>query len=184
MQMKYLILVLIVIFFSCKRNQNKTADNAGGVYNQWITHQDTIDAGFIIEFRYPNNITIASTIDNCLCVGVNSEHYDSNEASFEDNTRQWCICMHDTADYSTNYLISSWKTAFKGEVLEKRDTVSIGNLKALRVTLKSKEPNVSYRQLIYLKKFSTLFEVMNVNESTLNDFNLFCKSIKIVGNRN
>ncbi len=183
MRKKYsiLVLVLVVVFLSCHRNQTKTVENSGSVYNQWITHYDTIDAGFIIEFEYPNNITVARSIDNCLCVGVNTEHYDENEASFEDNTRQWCICMRDTADYSINYLTSSWKTVFKGEVIEKRDAVKIGNLKALRVTLKSKEPKASYRQLIYLKKYSTLFEVMNVDESTSKDFEVFCESIKIEG---
>ena len=89
--------------------------------------------------------------------------------------------MHDTADFTVNYLISSWKTTFNGEVVEKRDTVAIGNLKALRVTLKSKEPSASYRQLIYLKKYSTLFEIMNVDESTSKDFEMFCESIKIEG---
>lgn len=184
MRMKYFILVLVVVLLSCQRNQTKTVENAGSVYSQWITHHDTIDAGFIIEFKYPNNITVARSIDNCLCVGVNTEHYDENEASFEDNTRQWCICMQDTADYSINFLTSSWKTIFKGEVIEKRDTVKIGNLRALRVTLKSNEPKASYRQLIYLKKYSTLFEVMNVDESTSKDFEVFCESIKIEGNRN
>jgi hypothetical protein len=151
----------------------------------WIEHRAVYpDAGFVLSFKYPSNITVANSIDNCLCVGVNTEHYDENEASFEDNTRQWCVCVQDTADYSINYLISSWKTAFKGEVIEKRDTVTIGNLKALRVTLKSNNPKGSYRQLVYLKKYSILFEIMNVDESTSKDFETFCESIKIEGNRN
>jgi hypothetical protein len=137
------------------------------------------DAGFVIEFKYPTNLVIASEIDNCLCVGVNTKHYDENEASFEDNTRQWCICLFDSTQFTSDYFISSWKTAVKGDVLERRDTVTIGNLKTLRVTLKSKESSASYRQLVYLKKYSTLFEIMNVDESTSKDFVRFYKSIKI-----
>ncbi|MDP2234790.1 MAG: hypothetical protein Q8J88_00010 [Bacteroidales bacterium] len=153
-------------------------------HNSWIEHRAVYPyAGFDIEFKYPNSITIAHSIDNCLCVGVDTEFYNENDASFEDNTRQWCICLLDTTEYSVDYLISSWKTVFTGEVIEKRDTVIIGNLKALRVILKSKEPNASYRQLIYLKKYSTLFEVMNVDESTGKEFEVFCESIKIIRNK-
>lgn len=183
MGMKYLIIVLVVVFLSCLRNQTKTVKNAENGYSQWITHHDTIDAGFILTFKYPNDLVFADIIDNCRCVGKRTKHYDVNEAAENDNTRQWCICMQDTADYSINYLISSWKTVFNGEVVEKRDTVTIGNLKALRVTLKSKEPSASYRQLIYLKKYSTLFEIMNVDESTSKDFEVFSESIKIEGNK-
>lgn len=175
--------VLVLLLFSCSITQSNSRKNMLN-QNRWIEHRAIYsDAGFIIEFKYPNSIAIARSIDNCLCVGVNTEYYNEDEASFEDNTRQWCICMQDTADYSINYLISSWETTFNGEVVEKRDTVTIGNLKALRVTLKSKEPSASYRQLIYLKKYSTLFEIMNVNESTSKDFEVFCESIKIEGNK-
>jgi hypothetical protein len=153
--------------------------------NNWIKHRAVYPgAGFIIEFKYPSNLVIAGEIDNCLCVGTNTEHYNENEASFEDNTRQWCICLFDSTQFTAEYFISSWKTVFKGEVIEQRDTVSIGNLKTLRVTLKSIEPETSYRQLIYLKKYSTLFEVMNVDESTSKEFEVFCESIKIEENHN
>lgn len=176
--MNYSILMLLLLF-SCSITQSNSRKNMLKP-NKWIEHRAIYsDAGFIIEFKYPDNITTARSIDNCLCVGVNTEYYNENEASFEDNTRQWCICLYDTADNSINYLISSWKTEFKGEAIEKRDTITIGNLKALRVTLKSKEPSASYRQLIYLKKYSTLFEIMNVDESTSKDFEVFSESIKI-----
>jgi hypothetical protein len=181
MGIKYFIIVIVVVFLSCLRNQTKTVKNAENGYSQWIIHHDTIDAGFILTFKYPNDLVFADIIDNCRCVVKRTKHYDINEAAANDNTRQWCICMQDTADCSINYLISSWKTVFNEEVIEKRDTVTIGNLKTLRVTLKSKEPNASYRQLIYLKKYSTLFEIMNVDESTSKDFEVFSESIKIEG---
>jgi hypothetical protein len=148
--------------------------------NNWIEHRAVYpDAGFVIEFKYPTNLVIASEIDNCLCVGVNTEHYDENEASFEDNTRQWCICLFDSTQFTADYFISSWKSAFNGEVVEKRDTITIDNFQAIRVIMKSNNENASYRQLIYLNKYSTLFEIMNINEATERDFETFCKSIRI-----
>lgn len=177
--MNYSISILMILLFSCSIIQDNSKKNILN-QNNWIEHRAVYpDAGFVLEFKYPNNITVARSIDNCLCVGVNTKHYDENEASFEDNTRQWCICVDDTANFSVNNLISSWRTTFTGEVVEKRDTVAIGNLKALRITLKNKKPSGSYSQLIYLQKYSTLFEIMNVDESTSKDFEMFCESIKI-----
>lgn len=179
--MNYSISILITLLFSCSITHCNLRKNTINQSN-WIEHRTVYpDAGFVIKFKYPNNITLASSLDNCLCVGVNTEFYDDEEASFEDNTRQWCICVLDTADYSIEFLISSWKTEFKGDVIEIKDTVTMENLKALRVTLKSKELSTAYRQLIYLKKYSTLFEIMNVDESTSKDFEMFCESIKIEG---
>lgn len=87
--------------------------------------------------------------------------------------------MQDTADYPIEYFISSWKSLYDGQALEQRDTLTIDETKALRVTLKSKNKNTSDRQLIYLKKYSTLFEIMNTKVSTEKEFETFCKSIKI-----
>jgi hypothetical protein len=181
--MKYITgFLMAVTLLSCSNKVLKTQEKIEE--NKWIEYQEAFDAGFILTFKYPNNIVLADIIDNCRCVGEKTKEYDANEASERANTNQWCVCMQDTADYSINYLISSWKTVFKGEIIEKRDTVTIGNLKALRVTLKREEPNASYRQLVYLKKYSTLFEIMNLDESTNKDFKAFCESIKIEGNRN
>ena len=177
--MNYSISILMLLMFSftiIKSNPRKNISNQ----NSWIEHRaEYPDAGFVLEFKYPANLVIADHLDNCICVGVNTEHYNENEASFEDNTRQWCICLRDTSEFSINHLISSWKPANKEDITEKRDTVKIDNLKAIRVTYKSKEPKATYRQLIYIKKYSTLFEVMNVDESTSEDFKLFFESIKI-----
>jgi len=176
--MKYITGFLMALtLLSCSNKVLKMQEKIEG--NKWIEYQEAFDAGFILTFKYPKNIVLADIIDNCRCVGEKTKEYDANEASERANTNQWCVCMQDTADYSINYLISSWKTVFKGEVVENRDTVTIGNLKALRVTLKSKEPHTSYRQLVYLKKYSTLFEIMNVDETSERDFETFYKSICI-----
>jgi len=87
--------------------------------------------------------------------------------------------MQDTIEHPIEYFISSWKSLYKGEIAEQRDTIMINNLKAIRVTFKNKSKNADYRQLIYLKKYSTLFEIINVNEATGKDFGTFCKSIII-----
>lgn len=173
------ISVLLTLLFSCSGinpNSQKNTINK----NKWIEHcLPYPDAGFVLKFMYPNNIIVADMIDNCICVGIRTKFYDENEASENDNTRQWCICTHDTADITSDYLISSWKSLYNGQVVEQRDSVTIEDLKALRVTLKSKTKNASDRQLIYLKKYSTLFEIMNIYEGTEKDFETFYKSIKI-----
>jgi hypothetical protein len=175
--MKYIIGILLVTLFSCSTKSVETKENIDKT--QWNTHHDTLDAGFILTFKYPNNIVLADVIDNCRCVGEKIKNEDKNQGTDSTNTRQWCICMQDTADYSIEYFISSWKSLYKGQVEEQRDTITIEDLKALRVTLKSKTKNASDRQLIYLKKYSTLFEIMNIYEATEKDFETFYKSIKI-----
>jgi len=108
---------------------------------------------------------------------------NEDETQVEDenslNTRQWCICMYDTTDDSIEHLISAWKSPYNLQVAEYRDTITIGDLKAVRITFKNKAKNASYRQLIYLEKYSTLFEIMNINEGTEKDFETFYKSIRI-----
>jgi hypothetical protein len=178
--MKYITGFLMALtLISCSNKVLRMQEKIEG--NNWVEYKEAFDAGFILTFKYPKNIVLADIIDNCRCVGEITKEYDANEASERANTNQWCVCMHDTADSSINYLISSWKATFNGEVEEYRDTVTIGNINALRVTLKSKEPHVSYRQLLYLEKYSTLFEIMNVDKSTNENFEVFCESIKIEG---
>ena len=167
------------MLFSCSARQSQNTENISEITSQWITHNDTTDAGFILTFKYPNNVAVADVIDNCRCVGEKIKNEDKNQETDSTNTRQWCICMQDTVDYSLDHLISSWKTVYKGKVTEQRDTIIIDNLKALRVVFKSDIPETSYRQLVYLKKYSTLFEIMNVSEATSKDFETFYKSISI-----
>ena len=178
--MKYIIGILIaVMLFSCSGRQSEKTESISEINNEWITYNDTTDAGFILTFRYPNNLALADVIDNCRCVGKKIKNKDTNQGTDSTNNRQWCICMQDIADYPVNSLISSWKTLYKGQVTENRDTITIDNLKALQVTFKSNIPETSYRKLIYLKKRSTLFEIMNVSEATNKDFETFYKSLTI-----
>ncbi len=178
--MKYIISVLVaVILFSCSSRQSENTESISEINSQWTTYNDTTDAGFILTFKYPNNLALADVIDNCRCVGQKIKNNDKNQGTDSTNTRQWCICMQDIADYSVDSLISSWKTLYKGQVTQQRDTITIDNLKALQVTFKSDIPETSYRKLIYLKKGSTLFEIMNISEATSKDFETFYKSISI-----
>ncbi len=177
--MKYIIGFFVsIMLFSCSMESPETSIVEKG-NNSWTTHHDTVDAGFILTFKYPNNIVFADVIDNCRCVGEKIKNEDKNQGTDSTNTRQWCVCMQDTADYSIDYLISSWKSLYKGQVTEQIDSITIDNVKAIRITFKSDTPETFYRQLIYLKKYSTLFEIMNVNEVTEKDFEVFCKSITI-----
>jgi len=178
--MKYITGILIsIILFSCSIKQSEMRENISEINSQWLTYHDTIDAGFILTFKYPNNMALADVIDNCRCVGEKIKNEDKNRGIDSTNTRYWCVCMQDTADYSIDYLISSWKTLYTGQVTEQRDSVIIDNLKALRVMFKNGTPETSYRQLVYLKKYSTLFEIMNISEATSKEFETFCKSISV-----
>ena len=148
------------------------------INSQWVTYHDTINSVFILTFKYPKNTLLADIIDNCRCVGGKIKN-DKNKGADSTNTRQWCICMQDTSEYSIDYLISAWKSPNNGKVIEQRDTIIIGDLKALRITFKNRTKNTPYRQLIYLKKYSTLFEIMNIYEGTEKDFETFYKSIRV-----
>ena len=87
--------------------------------------------------------------------------------------------MQDTADYSIEYLIDSWRLMFKGQQSEQRDNIIVDNTNALQVILKDKKNNGPYRRLIYFKKYSTLFEIINIYEDTNNDFEKFYNSLSI-----
>lgn len=174
---------VLQLLLSCSSFQNKPQKIFAE--NTWLYHSVTYpEAGFILKFKYPNDVIVADNIDNCICVGLKTKFYDETEAAENDNTRQWCICVRDPDDYSIEYLISAWKSLYKGKVTEQRDSIIIDNLKAIRIVFKSDIPETPYRQLIYLKKYSTLFEIMNVDELTSKDFEMFCESIKIEGNSN
>ncbi|MBL7889418.1 MAG: hypothetical protein JNL24_07700 [Bacteroidia bacterium] len=177
--MKHIIGLLFLIFIlSCSTSSNKTAENTNSVYFKWITYCDTIDADFIMTFKYPDNL-VAEGIENGRCVGEPIKTTDSSEDSDITNTMRWCIWMNDTTESeSIDYLISSEKSIFKGHVTEKRDTININNSKAIRVTLHSTNKNSPYRQMIYLKKFSTLFEIIN-NYGADKDFETFYNSLTI-----
>ncbi len=185
--MNYLIFVLFFPFIIMQCDYKKNTINQ----NNWIEHRAVYsNAGFEIKFQYPDNLKIAREIDNCLCVGVNTEYYEEDQASPEDNTRQWCICLFDSTEYTAEYMISSWKKSFNGEVVEIIDTVTVGNIIAVQATLMSIDPgssyirfssiqSSSYIQLIYFNIFSALIEIVNQDELSSEDFEIFWKSIKV-----
>jgi hypothetical protein len=182
--MKYLIVISLLALAYCSTRplETKTVHIKD---DQWVVYQDTIDdgAGFILTCKYPSKIALADIVDNCRCFG-NKLKYDNPEDPDPPvdsiNTRQWCICMYDSSETSIDYLVSSWKSIYKEQVTEQRDTLMIGGLKALQVTFRNRTSDTTFRHLIYLNKFSTLFEIINTDKATENDFNAFCKSIKIV----
>jgi hypothetical protein len=148
---------------------------------EWKIYKQTyIDAGFILTFKYPENIVVADIIDNCICVGERTKfYYEQDEASSEANTNQWCICVFDKSEYTGDYLANSWKEIFKNKFTEQKDSIVVNDIKALQVILKSNDKAEPYIHLIYLEKFSTLFEITNNDESTEKDFETFYNEIKI-----
>jgi len=146
----------------------------------WVTYRETIPEKFIMTFKYPGNLSLADIIDNCRCVGERTKfYYEQDEASSEANTNQWCICMFDKSEYTGDYLANSWKEFFKGKLTEQKDSVVINDMKALQVILKSTDKDEPYKHLIYLEKFSTLFEITNNDIRTEKDFETFYNNIRI-----
>lgn len=172
------LLILLATLISCSTKTTKTAENADSTDN-WVTYCDTVPVGFVMTFKYPRDLELADIIDNCRCVGTKIKNDDTNQGTGSTNTRQWSICMQDTADYSVEYLINSWKGIFKGQVDELRDTINVDNTKALRVILKDSNKDLPYRQLIYLKKYSTLFEIINIDGATNKGFEKFYNNLTI-----
>ena len=95
----FLLLILLVILIACSTKKAKTKENTGSTDN-WVTYCDTIPVGFVITFKYPCDLELADIIDNCRCVGTKIKNYDTNQGPDSINTRQWSVCMQDTADYS------------------------------------------------------------------------------------
>lgn len=146
----------------------------------WVVGMESYpDAGFMIRFEYPETIKIASTIDNCISFGIELSDSNEFEANEQDNTRQWSICLHDTVEYSSITLFNSWKSTFSNDVIVESESVEVDRMIVELRTIKSGSKMNEFRQLLYFEKFSTLFEVINKDESTLDNFKIFCKSINI-----
>lgn len=179
--MRFIIGILFFPLWYCIANGYGTEGSLDKIDDRWVTYNDTlVDAGFILTFKHPNDLVLADIIDNCRCVGKKNVNTHKNKATNRISSRQWCICMHDSVDYSIDSLISSWKSIYNGNVIEQRDTITFGNLKALQVILKSKTETASFKHLIYLDKYSTLFEIINIDETSERDFETFYKSISIM----
>ncbi len=139
----------------------------------WKTFKDTVANEFTLMFKYSENRVVES-IQNGKCIGNRIEN-PQNDIT---NTMEWCIWMQDTSTYSFEHFISVEKSNFNGNISEHRDTITIDNTKALMVTLKNSKSNAAYRRMIYLKKHSTLFEIID-NIGTNDEFERFYKSIEI-----
>jgi hypothetical protein len=144
----------------------------------WATFRDTVNVGFVMTFKYPDNL-VAESIENGRCVGEPIKTSDSTADSDVTNTMRWCIWMNDTIESAPiDSLISEQRYFFKGQIKEQRENIIINNKKAIRVTFKSNNQNDPYRQMIYFKKYSTLFEIIN-NYGADKDFETFYNSLTI-----
>ena len=172
---------IVTIFFTLttiisSSGQVSNDINKDGKELNWTMYQDTVNIGFVLSFEYPNNL-VAESIENARCVGV--PFTDHNFDSDVTNSMQWCIWMEDTTNFPMEKNIAAEKSLLKGQVSEKRDTIIIDNVKAIRVCFTSTNPDDPYRQIIYLKKYSTMFEIINRVYETCNHFETFCNSLKI-----
>jgi len=149
---------------------------ANSVEQGWALYQDTVNVGFVMTFKYPANL-VAESIENGRCIGepIKPEPVDGSVT----NTMRWCVWMTDTAESDPiDSLISSQKYFFKGEVTEHREEITINNTKATRVIFESTDKKDPYRQMIYFRKYSTLFEVVNKYGAD-NNFEIFYKSLTL-----
>ena len=142
----------------------------------WVTFCDTINVSFKITFKYPDNL-VAESIENGRCVGepIKPQVVDGSVT----NSMRWCIWMNETTESAPiDSLISAQKYFFKGQINEKRENIIVNDEKAIRVTFNSNNQNDPYRQMIYLKKYSTIFEIIN-NYGADKDFETFYNSLTI-----
>lgn len=148
--------------------------------SKWKTYTDTVNMGFILTFKYPDNL-VAESIENGRCVGepIKPEVTDGSVT----NSMRWCVWMSDPAESQPiDTLIYSQRYFFKGQVTEQRENIIVNDTKAIRVTLTSTTKNDPYRQMVYMKKHSTLFEIIN-NYKADKDFENFYNSLTIIGTK-
>jgi hypothetical protein len=173
-------LLLLMTFISCSSKsieKNHTIESKKEVKRiKWLIYRDTVNKGFILTFKYPNNL-VAESIENGRCIGKPKKQETSDDDVT--NTMQWCIWMTNIDESeSIDSLINSEKYFFKGQVTEQRQNITINNTKALLVKYISNKKNDPYKQIIILNKYSTLFEIVN-NYGDEKGFEMFYKSITI-----
>jgi archaellum component FlaF (FlaF/FlaG flagellin family) len=177
------ILILFVSLSSCFTNPTEVNNSD---YSQkrirkstnfkWVLYRDTVNVGFVMTFKYHDNL-VAESIENGRCVGepIKSKVVNGSVT----NSMRWCIWMNDLSETeSIDSLISLRKYIFKGQVTEQRENIMLNDIKAIRVTLTSNDKKDPYRQMIYFKKYTTLFEIVN-NYSADKDFEIFYNSLSI-----
>lgn len=187
----YIIILIIFMCFSCHTNNNKKkigiADSSNSVQsietnisvndNKWVNYIDTIDVGFVMNFKYPNNL-YAENYENSICIGKKIECIDEGPITSMD----FSIWMNDINDES----IESIETLIKFEVKQLnskvetiKDTIEIANVKGIRINYyNNNDKSIPLKQSIYFTKFNTFFEVNNDRLLPI-DFNKLIKSIKI-----
>ena len=149
----------------------------------WEKYQEVFPSdrnfmGFSLTFFYPRSIVLLDIVDNCRCVGMklDKKSKDDDPVWRKVNSPYWSVCMNDTTSSIENDIKES-KATFKFDVKENRDTVTINNEKALRLTITNSN-NEFLIQQIYFRKFGTSFEV--INEKGLSpEYEIFLRTLKI-----
>jgi len=176
--MKYIkvpLLFFSFLFLSCFLISEKTQTGI-----KWLKYQESFETGFQIEFIYPENLALAGIVDNCRCFDKkNNIKYDSL-GELIITPRIWLICLQDSIGYSIEDLIKSNESTINEKYKTYRDSININNVESQRITLIGE---TTYKQLIYLFKYSTLFELTNNKKTTSKDFEHFCESFSITPSR-
>lgn len=187
--MKYFTISLFtLIFFACSTPGRK--DNQGNIAEiksssqtnnsadtKWATYVDTINMGFVVSYKYPKNY-VSEHFENAECIGKPIKATDDGPTTSMDCS----IWMDDTTEGNVrpiDTLVQYEIDKLKENVQQFKDTITIANVKGLRVLLTGKnDKRKILKQLIYFTKYNTFFELINERLSE-QDLQAFISSLKI-----
>jgi hypothetical protein len=175
-----LLLLLWLLSFSCSSNNIEISQSTSlaALKNsdsllQWKDFADTIETLFTISLKYPPSLK-AERFQNGIGVGKQIKQLDDAPSNSMD-----CSIWMEEQMYPIDTLVAYEIKASKLKIDQKRENISIANSKALKVTLFNKgDTSQILKQIIYLTKYGTFFEIINDRLSAQN-FSLLANSIKI-----
>ena len=188
--MKYLIISLLTLLFVACSTPNKKEDKQiqqnkveikkdPQAYNttdpQWLTYTDTMD-NFVVSYKYSTNY-ISEHMENADCIGKPIKDPDA----WPRNTMNCSMWMDDIADGNVraiDTLIQYAVDQLKESVQQARDTITIADVKGLRVIFTGESDKKVLKKEIFFTKYNTFFELIN-DSLPEQDFQVFINSLKI-----
>lgn len=159
--MKSIILTIsFLLYFQPTKCFGQNADG-------WTTYTENINTGLTLTFSHPDNTKVTSD-ENARCIS----------RKIAKTNIDWCFWLADSSETSISESIAEEKKSFKGQTSIQSDTILIDNIKCYRVTLKSNLKDDPFKQIVFLTKFGTTFEIIN-NSGLNTNFDKFCLTIRI-----
>ncbi len=167
--MKYAAISLMtLIFFACstpgKKSNEQIKENTAGIKSiphtnnatdtEWATYTDTINMGFVVNFKYPQNY-VSEHFENAECIGKPVTPTGDGPG----NTMDCSLWMNDIAGDNVrpiDTLIQYELDRFEESVQQSKDSITIANVKGLSVSLTGKNDRRKVlKQMIYFTKYNT-----------------------------